>query len=171
MFEEKLPLITRENQYGFLTNTPWGYIIYMKTDNDVGCNIKYNVKNKKQYTEAIYSSKKQKNKCQIKNYYTKGQKMQKCCEKRKIRSDEEIRLLQNRLKRIEGQIRGISGMVLESAYCTDILTQVSAVQAAISAFANELLKSHIKSCVTEDIKNGKEETVDVLLWTIKKFLK
>lgn len=94
-----------------------------------------------------------------------------CCKKTKLRSEEEYRSLSNRLKRIQGQVRGISKMLEESAYCPDILIQVSAVQAAISAFAKELLSSHIKSCVTEDIKNDKYETVDELVRTVEKLMK
>ncbi len=94
-----------------------------------------------------------------------------CCKKTKLRSAEEYKLLDNRLKRIEGQVRGISRMLEENAYCTDILTQVSAVQSAISAFAKELLASHIKGCVTEDIKNDRFETVDELVRTVEKLMK
>ena len=93
------------------------------------------------------------------------------CDKRKVRNEEEYRTLKNRLSRIEGQVRGIGKMLDESAYCIDILTQVSAVQAAISAFARELLGSHIRECVTEDIKSGKSETVDELLETISRLMR
>ena len=93
------------------------------------------------------------------------------CQKTKIRSDEEYKALINRLNRIEGQIRGIKGMVEKSAYCTDILTQVAAVNAALNAFNKELLAQHIKTCVADDIKNGKDETVDELVNTLKKLMK
>ncbi len=93
------------------------------------------------------------------------------CAKTKERSYEEYKMLINRLNRIEGQIRGIRGMVEKSAYCTDILIQVSAVNAALNAFNKELLSSHIKTCVAEDIKNGKNETVDELVDTVKKLMK
>jgi len=94
-----------------------------------------------------------------------------CCKKTKVRSEEEYRSLKNRLSRIEGQVRGIAKMVEESAYCPDILTQVSAVQSALSAFAKELLSNHIKSCVSTDIKNGNLETVDELVVTVCKLMK
>lgn len=94
-----------------------------------------------------------------------------CAHKTKERSDEEYRSLINRLNRIEGQIRGIKNMVNESAYCTDILIQVSAVNAALNAFNKELLANHIKTCVAEDIKSGKEETVDELVATLQKLMK
>ncbi len=94
-----------------------------------------------------------------------------CCNKTKIRSEEEYKALINRLNRIEGQIRGIRGMVEKNAYCTDIIMQVSAVNAALNAFNKELLSNHIKTCVAEDIKAGKNETVDDLLSTLQKLMK
>ena len=93
------------------------------------------------------------------------------CQKTKIRSDEEYKALINRLNRIEGQIRGIKGMVEKSAYCTDILIQVAAVNAALNAFNKELLAQHIKTCVADDIKNGKDETVDELVATLQKLMR
>ncbi|MBQ8383041.1 MAG: metal-sensing transcriptional repressor [Clostridia bacterium] len=94
-----------------------------------------------------------------------------CTHKTKARSEEELRSLQNRLSRIEGQIRGIRGMVDKDAYCTDILTQVAAVNAALNAFSRELLANHVKTCVAEDIKAGKDETVDELVATLQKLMK
>ena len=94
-----------------------------------------------------------------------------CCNKTKSRSNEEKKALINRLSRIEGQIRGIKGMVEKEAYCTDIITQVAAATAALNSFNKELLSSHIKNCVTDDIKAGKTETVDDLLSTLQKLMK
>jgi DNA-binding FrmR family transcriptional regulator len=94
-----------------------------------------------------------------------------CCHKTKKRTDEEQKALMNRLNRIEGQIRGIKGMVEKDAYCTDIITQVAAATAALNAFNKELLSTHIKTCVTEDIIAGKTQTVDDLLKTIQKLMK
>ncbi len=94
-----------------------------------------------------------------------------CCAKTKERSEEEKRALMNRLSRIEGQIRGIKGMVEKNAYCTDILIQVSAISAALNSFNKELLASHIKSCVAEDIRAGKDDTVDELVLTLQKLMK
>ena len=94
-----------------------------------------------------------------------------CCHKIKERSPEEHRKLVNRLSRIEGQIRGIKRMVEEDAYCIDILVLVAAANAALNSFNKELLSEHIKTCVTNDIKNGKEETVDELVATIQKLMK
>ena len=77
----------------------------------------------------------------------------------------------NRLSRIEGQIRGIKNMVEEDAYCIDILVQVAAANAALNSFNKELLASHIKTCVADDIRNGKDETIDELVITLQKLMK
>ena len=98
---------------------------------------------------------------------------EKCCcsNKTKERSEKEYKDLINRLNRIEGQIRGIKGMVEKDAYCTDILMQVAAANAALNSFNKVLLANHIKSCVTEDIRQRKEETVDELVATLQKLMK
>ena len=93
------------------------------------------------------------------------------CKKTKQRKQEEYKSLIHRLNRIEGQIRGIKGMIEKDAYCTDILVQSSAVTAAINAFNKELLSNHIRTCVAEDIKSGKDETVDELVATLQKLMK
>lgn len=94
------------------------------------------------------------------------------CEKRKkIRDEKEHKDLLNRLSRIEGQIRGLKKMVEEDAYCTDIITQTAAASSALNSFTKELLSRHIKTCVTEDIKAGKEETVDELCALMAKLMK
>lgn len=95
-----------------------------------------------------------------------------CCSQReKKRTGKEERDLMNRLSRIEGQIRGIKAMVEEDRYCVDILTQVSAVQAALNSFNKMLLSNHIKTCVVEDIERGNTEVVDELCRTIQKLMK
>lgn len=94
-----------------------------------------------------------------------------CCHKTKERSDKEYKDLIHRLNRIEGQVRGIRGMVEKDAYCTDILVQVTAVTAALNSFNKVLLANHIKTCVTRDIREGREETVDELLHTLQKLMK
>lgn len=94
-----------------------------------------------------------------------------CCGRTRTRDEKELRALKNRLSRIEGQIRGISGMIDSDAYCVDILTQVSAVQAAISSFASELLTQHIKGCVVNDIKNDKPETAEELVKIVEKLMR
>ena len=98
---------------------------------------------------------------------------EKCCcsHKKKERTDEEYKKLIHRLNRIEGQIRGIRGMVENDAYCTDILIQVSAVNAALNAFNKELLANHIRTCVMDDIRNGKDEIVEELVNTLQKLMK
>lgn len=93
------------------------------------------------------------------------------CNKKKERSQQEYKELYNRLNRIEGQVRGIKGMIEKDAYCTDILVQVAAVKSALNSFNRVLLENHIKSCVTRDIREGKEETVDELLVTLQKLMK
>ena len=93
-----------------------------------------------------------------------------CC-KTKVRSEKEHKALINRLNRIEGQIRGIKGMVEKDAYCTDIIVQVAAANAALNSFNRVLLENHIKTCVSDDIKAGKTETVDDLLATLQKLMK
>ena len=94
-----------------------------------------------------------------------------CSSKTNERSEKEYKDMINRLSRIEGQIRGIKGMVEKEVYCTDILVQVAAVNAALNSFNRVLLANHIKTCVTQDILNGKEETVDELVNTLKKLMK
>ena len=94
-----------------------------------------------------------------------------CTHKTKSRDEKEYRDLLNRLSRIEGQIRGIRGMVERDAYCTDILTQASAVTAAMNAFNKALLAEHIRTCVASDIRAGKDEVIDELVETLQKLMK
>ena len=93
------------------------------------------------------------------------------CHKTKDRSDKEYQDLLHRLSRIEGQVRGIKGMVERDAYCTDILVQVAAVNAALNSFNKVLLANHIRTCVARDIREGKEETIDELVATLQKLMK
>ena len=94
-----------------------------------------------------------------------------CHGKTKERSPEEATRLIHRLNRMEGQIRGIRGMVEKNAYCTDILMQVAAVNAALAAFNRDLLAEHIRTCVKRDLLNGKDETIDELVVTLQKLMK
>lgn len=97
---------------------------------------------------------------------------QNCCShKTKKRAEEEYKSLIHRLNRIEGQVRGIRGMVEKDAYCTDILAQVAAATAALNAFSKELLAEHIRTCVAQDIRDGKDETIDELVATLQKLMK
>ena len=94
-----------------------------------------------------------------------------CAHKTKHRSEEEYKSLVHRLNRIEGQIRGIRGMVEKEAYCPDILIQVSAVNAALNSFNKVLLANHIRTCVADDIRDGKDETIDELVTTLQKLMR
>jgi len=89
----------------------------------------------------------------------------------KCRDEKEFKDLVNRLNRIEGQVRGVKKMVEDDRYCIDIVTQVSAIQAALNSFNKVLLSNHIKSCVVDDIKKGSEETVDELCATLQKLMR
>lgn len=93
------------------------------------------------------------------------------CQKHTERSEEEKRRLRNRLKRIEGQVRGLQNMLENDAYCADILTQSAAVSAAINAFNKDLLARHIRTCVVRDIRAGDEEAVDELAALVQKLMK
>ena len=94
-----------------------------------------------------------------------------CCYNTKELSDKEYRDLFHRLNRIEGQVLGIRGMVERDAYCTDILVQVAAVNAALNSFNKVLLANHIRTCVARDIREGKEETIDELVATLQNLMK
>ncbi|MBO5069842.1 MAG: metal-sensing transcriptional repressor [Roseburia sp.] len=91
--------------------------------------------------------------------------------KHKLRNLDERKDLITRLNRIEGQVRGVKAMVEDDRYCVDILTQVSAIQAALGSFSKELLSHHIKTCVSDDIRDGREESVDELCELLKKLMK
>lgn len=93
------------------------------------------------------------------------------CERTKDRSEEEVKLLMNRLSRIEGQVRGVKGMVEKNAYCPDIVMQVSAINAALNAFNRELLSNHIRTCVAEGVRGGDDEKIDELVALLQKLMK
>ena len=92
-------------------------------------------------------------------------------ERKKTRDENERHDLMNRLKRIEGQVRGLQRMLDENAYCPDILTQASAVNSALNSFCRVLLANHIRTCVSDDIRAGRDETVDELMVTLQKLMK
>ncbi len=94
-----------------------------------------------------------------------------CSNRKKERSEQEIKKMMNRLKRIEGQIRGIENMLENDAYCPDILIQVSAVNAALNSFNKCLLAEHIRTCVATDIRAGKDESIDELVTVLQKLMK
>ncbi len=90
------------------------------------------------------------------------------CEKVKHRPEEEKKKITKRLNIIEGQIKGIKQMVADDRYCADILIQVSAINHALKSLGNEILKSHLNSCVVEDIKNDKLEVIDEVMSLFEK---
>jgi len=94
-----------------------------------------------------------------------------CSGKRKERDEKEYKDLMNRLKRIEGQVRGVEGMLENNAYCTDILTQVSAITSALNSFNKVLLANHMRTCVADNIREGNDEVIDELVSTLQKLMK
>ena len=94
-----------------------------------------------------------------------------CCCRHKKRSEEEYKSLIHRLNRIEGQIRGIRGMVEKDVYCADILVQVAAANSALNAFSRELLSKHVRTCVADDLRAGSDEKLDELLKLLPKLMK
>ena len=94
-----------------------------------------------------------------------------CSGKHKDRDEKEKRDLINRLKRIEGQVRGVEGMLENDAYCTDILIQVSAISSALNSFNKVLLANHMRTCVADNIRGGNEEVVDELVGVLQKLMK
>lgn len=98
-------------------------------------------------------------------------KQKECCSRTKERPEKEYRDLINRLSRIEGQVRGVKKMVENDSYCTDILIQVSAINAALNSFNKVLLANHIRTCVADDIREGNEEKLDELVITLQKLMK
>lgn len=110
---------------------------------------------------------------QIQNELTTENPSPSCCcsERKKHRSEKEYKDLIRRLNIIEGQVRGIRGMLEQDAYCIDILTQASAVSCAMNSFSRELLSNHIRTCVKEDILDGRDESINELVATLQKLMK
>ena len=94
-----------------------------------------------------------------------------CSKKQKHRSETDYKDLMNRLKRIEGQVRGIQGMLEKDAYCTDIMVQVAAVNAALNSFNKKLLANHIHTCVADNIRQGNDEVIEELVNTLQKLMR
>jgi DNA-binding FrmR family transcriptional regulator len=94
-----------------------------------------------------------------------------CAARTKQRTAAEKNALMNRLKRIEGQVRGVRKMVENDAYCNDILVQTAAISAALDAFSREVLRSHLKSCVIRDIREGRDEVADELMETLERMMR
>ncbi len=94
-----------------------------------------------------------------------------CCCRTKERSEKEFKDLMNRLKRIEGQVKGVQRMLEDNAYCPDIMVQVSAINNALNSFNKVLLAEHLKTCVVDDIRAGREDTIEELTETLKKVMR
>ena len=93
------------------------------------------------------------------------------CDKKRVRSKEELKSLSNRLCRIEGQVRGLREMLNKDVYCPDILVQVSAVKAALNSFSKELLSEHVRTCVADGIRQGNDEVLDELVAVLQKLMR
>lgn len=106
------------------------------------------------------------------NDFEENQESCPCCSwKHKDRDEKEFKDLMNRLKRIEGQVRGVEGMLEKNAYCTDILMQVSAITSALNSFNKVLLANHMRTCVADNIREGNDEVIDELVLTLQKLMK
>ena len=95
----------------------------------------------------------------------------KCCDKKTYRGEEEKKIINNRINRIEGQLRGVNRMIEEDAYCNDVLIQLSAIENSVKSLSNHILENHLYSCVTKDLEKGNMEIVDELISLFKKFNK
>ena len=93
------------------------------------------------------------------------------CHKTRVRNDEELKKLTNRLSRIEGQVRGLREMLERDVYCIDVLVQVSAVNAALNSFSKELLSEHLRTCVADNLRQGNDEVIDELVAALQKLMK
>jgi len=95
----------------------------------------------------------------------------KCCNKKTHRNEEEKKIINNRINRIEGQLRGVKRMIEEDAYCNNVLIQLSAIKNSVQSLSNYVLENHLYSCVTKDLENGNLEIIDELISLFKKFNK
>lgn len=98
-------------------------------------------------------------------------RLNKCCEKKTVRGDDEKKIIINRISRIGGQLAGIKRMVQNDVYCNDVLIQLSAVENSVKSLSNHILEKHLYSCVMKDLENGKLEVIDELIGLFKKFNK
>ncbi len=96
-------------------------------------------------------------------------KMEKCCNKKTHRGDDEKKIINNRISRIEGQLKGIKKMIEQDTYCSDILVQLSAIENSVKSLSNHILENHLYSCVTRDLQDGNLEVIDELISLFKKF--
>ena len=95
----------------------------------------------------------------------------KCCDKKTHRAENEKKLLNNRLNRIEGQIKGVKKMISEDAYCNDVLVQLSAIENSVKSLSNLMLEKHLYTCIARDLENGKIDTIDEIVSLFKRFNK
>ena len=95
----------------------------------------------------------------------------KCCAKKTHRTENEKKLLNNRLNRIEGQIKGVKKMISEDAYCNDVLIQLSAIENSVKSLSNQILENHLYTCIARDLENGKIDTIDEIVSLFKRFNK
>lgn len=95
----------------------------------------------------------------------------KCCNKKTRRGEAEKKLLNNRLSRIEGQIKGVRKMIGEDAYCNDVLIQLSAIENSVRSLSNQILENHLYTCIARDMENGKVDTIDEIISLFKRFNK
>ena len=98
-------------------------------------------------------------------------KYNKCCDKKTHRAEDEKKLLNNRLSRIEGQIKGVRKMICEDAYCNDVLIQLSAIENSVKSLSNQILENHLYTCIARDMENGKVDTIDEIISLFKRFNK
>lgn len=94
-----------------------------------------------------------------------------CCNHRtRVRNDDEMKKLLNRLSRVEGQVRGVRKMLEEDAYCIDIVNQVSAVTSALNSFTAEILTQHFETCVKDDLAEGNDEKLIEAITALKRII-
>ena len=93
------------------------------------------------------------------------------CEKKTKRTEKEKQLINNRLNRIEGQIRGVKKMIGEDAYCNDVLVQLSAIENSVKSLSNQVLENYLYNCIASDLENGKVDTIDEIISLFKRFNK
>ncbi len=93
------------------------------------------------------------------------------CNRTTHRTDKERKALVNRCSRIEGQIRGIKGMLDKDVYCDDILNQIAAAQSALNALSRVILERHMKTCLIDRIQSGDDDVIDELMITVNRMMK
>lgn len=97
--------------------------------------------------------------------------MDECHKKKTVRSNDEKKIIINRINRISGQLTAINKMVQNDEYCNDILTQLYAIENSVKSLSNHILENHIYSCVADELEKGNLEIIDELVGLFKKFNK